>query len=176
MKRAGIKPLAKSSRHKMSMSPSLYFPTAVIGLVKNHSGQTSAREKRRRHASLRTTYALGTPHISVLYNLSFLELGSEQNHSVRRVQAVPIYHFGVGMMLDKLHLQRISPGASSNRKAASFPCGNRLFSIEISRWRRPLNHRLPSKINIIIQKQIDRLSSAESIKFCLVLLLALTLC
>lgn len=34
MKRAGIKPLAKSSRHKMSMSPSLYFPTAVIGLVK----------------------------------------------------------------------------------------------------------------------------------------------
>ena len=109
MKRAGIKPLAKSSRHKMSMSPSLYFPTAVIGLVKNHSGQTSAREKRRRHASLRTTYALGTPHISVLYNLSFLELGSEQNHSVRRVQAVPIYHFGVGMMLDKLHLQRISP-------------------------------------------------------------------
>ena len=83
MKRAGIKPLAKSSRHKMSMSPFLYFPTAVIGLVKNHSGQTSAREKRRRHASLRTTYALVTPHISVLYNLSLLELGSDRVEPLR---------------------------------------------------------------------------------------------
>jgi len=81
VKRAGIKPLAKSSRHKMSMSYSLQFPTAVIGLVKDYSGQTSAREKRRRYASLRTTYALVTPHISVLYNLSLLELGFEQSHS-----------------------------------------------------------------------------------------------
>lgn len=81
MKRAGIKPLSKSSRHKMSMSPSLQFPTAVISLVKDYSGQTSAWEKRRRHASLPTTNALVAPHISVLYNLSLLELGSEQSHS-----------------------------------------------------------------------------------------------
>lgn len=80
MKRAGIKPLAKSSRHKLSMSYSLQLPAAVIGLVKDYSRQTSAREKRRRHASLPTTNALVTPHISAQYNLSFLELGSELNH------------------------------------------------------------------------------------------------
>jgi len=61
VKRAGIKPFSKSSRHKMSMSYSLQFPTAVIGLVKDYSGRTSAWEKRRRHVSPPKTNALVTP-------------------------------------------------------------------------------------------------------------------
>ena len=48
VKRAEIKPLAKSSRHKMSISPSLYFPTAVIGLVKDYSRQISAWGKAQK--------------------------------------------------------------------------------------------------------------------------------